>query len=212
VRTSIVIGYCDNYQELARVALPNHLEYCLRYGYQLIIGKYRDPIQGNLETLWKERMPFLRTALQMSDLVLWLGLDTIITNMTITVESIFEKYKPADIIIGVDVNGINNDSVFIRNCKDSFDFIDFIINNFQCNDQYMMSHAFNTMKQLKFKMIPQKEINAYLYDRFYGFKDKDGHPRREGQWTKGDYIIHTPALPLGIRIEVAKEKMLEVVR
>ena len=52
------------------------------------------------------------------------------------------------------------------------------------------------------KFLPHPSINSYLY-REYG----ENRPQTEGQWFKGDFLLHLPGLPLSRRLAIVARKL-----
>jgi hypothetical protein len=201
-----MVGASEGFWELMSLSAPIRTEYCMRHGYELLFKKYKKNLPLPQEC---ERQYSILEALKGCDWLFETGADTLITNLTVKLEDIIAKYaSDGHMIIGMDVNGINNDVVLYKNCPQVIELMNYIIKNFQHNDQYMMSKAFEChhagIKEIR---IPQKVFNAYLYDRFYHYGK-----RPEGQWEKGDFIIHIPALLFIERVAVIKEKLQEVIR
>ena len=182
----------------------NRQEYCDRHGYELMLRKYTDMTWSKCE-----RTKLQQDALWLCDWELWMGVDTLITNMTVKVENIIKQCGDAEVIIGVDVNGINNDVMLIKNCLNSLEFLDYVINNFQSNDQYTMELAFQTLPHLKVVKVPQEVFNSYPY---YLYPEYSSGQRQEGLWQKGDFIIHVPNRSLDVRIAELRARLNDVVR
>ncbi len=177
------------------LSAPNKLEYCLRHEIQLMLAVHgRIGTDGN----WGERPFFMLDALNTyeCDWLWFMGADTLITNMQIDIRSLCNPMK--DFIIGVDVNGINNDSVLVQNTREAKEFLKRVI----CRrgvptDQ----HAMHIEKEsgIRLDQVNQRLFNSYKYDE-YEYGDQP-----DGTWVEGDFVIHFPGMKGERRVELMRE-------
>ena len=203
-RISIMTTCSDAYWGLMDIAGMNKAEYAIRHKYQLIFLKN----EMNNALNYQERLMQILGHLRDCNWLLFMGADTCITNHTIKIEDIIEKYRDSDVIIGEDVNGINNDVMFIKNTIQSLTFFGNILSNFKnfTTDQYGMQYMESQMPNFKMTKVHQKLFNAMPY-WLYDYKDHKG-----GQWEKGDFIFHCPGLTNDTRYKVMNKVLKEVVR
>lgn len=194
------------YWDLLKVTAPNKLEYCLRHNIQLSMKEHGD----NPNRISKERLDLIAEELNHYDIEwLWfMGSDTIITNHTKDVRDfIDEKY---DLIIGLDVNGLNNDVFFLQNTGPSALFLErsfYHLMDGALHCQEAMGMAINELgDRLKVKIVHQKEFNSYLYSE-YNYPSDNG-----GSFTEGDFVLHLPALSNERRIEIFNQYLPKVIK
>jgi len=193
----------DAYKELSAITAPNKLEYCLKYGHQLILSKFLSPEHYLMEI---ERLLQFITALQDCNWLVAMGADTVFTNMTIRFEDIISKYKEYDVIVAEDVNGVNCDVMFMKNTPLVKEWLLNLLYHTKEYNSYQFAIIPVKPPNFKLGVIHQKEINAMPY-WLYNYPDHKG-----GQWEKGDFIFHAPGLPMKTRIEVIKEVLEQGVR
>ena len=145
---------------------------------------------------------------------LWFtGCDSMITNMTIKLEDIIEKFADdkTHLIISKDYRDINADSFLIRNSEAGRNYINFIFdqldkyrNHNWLEQQAMIDHA--TQYSPIISYVPQRTFNSYNYDLYPDCPpphvDKLGC---DGNWKFGDFLIHWPGLNLENRITLYHE-------
>ena len=182
------------------ITAPNKLLYCVKWGINFFAKKHTNypPHNGK----WGEREIFMLETLHLTDWLWFLGCDTLITNNNIDAM----QFCDYDLIIANDINGINNDSFFIKNCDASIEFLSKVLelnSNFP-NDQCAMDSIISTIKT---KIVSQRQFNSYLYHEYNGWASKWGETRITqcgGDWKKNDFVLHLPAMNLSKRIEIFK--------
>lgn len=204
--TLLTVSSSDNdYWGVFNLSVPNKLEYCLRHRLQLasVIHKNYHPYNN-----WGERESFILDALDSynCDWVFFQGADTLVTNMTVDLRQFLST--EFDIIIGVDINGINNDSMFFQNTPKTHEFLKRVINKRTsvANDQVAMGAVMTEMSELRISRVSQRLFNSMKYDEYgYGL-----YP--EGNWQPGDFVIHFAGLLNQRRILLMNEYLNKVIR
>jgi hypothetical protein len=150
------------------------------------------------------------------DWLWWTGCDAMITNFTIKVEDrIDNNYH---LIIATDCNGINSDSIFVRNSAEGRAYLDYIISvlpKYRTHVWYEQQALIDSLEIEEYKkiikIVPQKLINAYDYRLYPECQpvDKSGE---NGQWEPGDLLIHWPGKSLSHRIHMAQYYSTVVVK
>ena len=203
----------QNYQPLAALTWEqNKVKYADRNEYAYACktdGFYNVGI--GFEKIW-----FINDMLEAYpdiDWLWWSGCDSLITNFTIRLEDrVDNNYH---FIIATDCNGVNADSFFVRNSPDGRDFIKMIMSKHAeykdhvWAEQQVIIDSLETHKDI-IKLVPQRDINAYDYGLYPDCipKDKFGN---DGQWQKGDLLIHWPGRSLWDRLQHAKHYMGQIV-
>jgi len=164
-----------------------------------------------------EKIFFLRDMMESYpdiDWFWWTGCDTMITNLTIKLEDRIDN--DYHFIIAADCNGLNADSLLVRNTPEGRGFIDMIISK---HDQYK-AHVWAEQQAIIdsrdeykdiIKVLPQKLINAYEYSLYPECKPID-QTGASGQWEQGDLLIHWPGLSLPHRINLANHYMGQIIK
>lgn len=152
----------------------------------------------------------------------WTGTDSIITNYSIKIEDrIDDNYH---IIVSVDVNGINEDSMLIRNSPEGISFLkdinalEFQYAHFWDAGQRALSNLLgfpgtslpgwpfgkelivNEKYRNVVKLVPQRYMNSYNYDLYREYPDTRDRFGVDGNWQQGDWLIHWPAQGISDRI------------
>lgn len=202
MKVTLLTASSKEYWLLMALSAPNKLEYCIRHGVQFAMN-----IHTHIDAFknWGERELFMLDALDAYDCDwLWfMGADTIITNQTLDIRTLCDD--EFDFIIGVDVNGINNDSFLLKNCKASRDFLKRVLCRRDApHDQDAMFAEKDV--SLKTKLVGQRTFNSYKYDE-YGYG-----PFPEGTWQEGDFVLHVPGLHLVRRVQLMQEYLGKVKR
>lgn len=200
---TLLTAASEQYWPLMQKTGPNKMEYCLRHGYELLMRTH-GPFQGR----WGERERFMHDALKNGacDWLAFFGADTLITNMTIKLETIIDDNF--DFIIAADVHGINNDVFLMRNCFQSLNFISHVasLSNRHPNDQSAMFEVMHSMAGYRSKVLHEQRImNSMPYAEY-------GMPEDAGRWQEGDLCFHAPGLTLERRMELIDEHLAKVVR
>jgi hypothetical protein len=157
------------------------------------------------------------------------GCDTMVTNFTIKIEDkIDNNYH---FMICVDANGINADSYLARNTPEGMEFLNHVLSlqeecmQYWDQEQRALCYAcglpagggpeiippFPTGNDIivcdRFKntakILPQRHMNTYKYDIYVGaYLDKLDKFGVNGDWVKGDWLIHWPSTTLQDRLEL----------
>ena len=144
----------------------------------------------------------------------WTGCDTMITNLTIKLEDRIDN--DYHFIIAADCNGLNADSLLVRNTPEGRGVIDMIISK---HDEYK-SHVWAEQQAIIdsrdeyqdiIKVVPQKLINAYEYALYPECEPID-QTGGNGQWAQGDFLIHWPGLSLPHRINLANHYIGQIIK
>ena len=210
-----IISYHDEtYQPLADITWnQNKIPYCERYGYQCSYERLEGV--GHPGQLQKVRM--INEELQNPDLewLWWTGADLLITNFNIKIEDkIDNNYH---MVIASDCNGINCDSILIRNTATSrayWKMISEVVPTLHWHwegEQKIIKDTYPNYKEV-IKLVPQREINAYNYDTYGGFYQPIDHLGTNGNWQPGDWVIQWPGLGLDVRLDLAKHYSQQVIK
>jgi hypothetical protein len=198
---TIVSCYNQTFDYLNQVVRPNKQQYCQKHSYKLLdIRKETPPgtddIKGLDAILWAKPWAILE-ALKENDLVCWMDADMIVTDMEVKMEPFFTH----DLVFTGDINGLNAGIIFIRKCEWSINFINKWWESGKrfchhiSSEQTALAHLMPCEPQEHWQCIPQKRCNGFLYE----WHD---NPYPEGQWEKGDFILHLPAMKNSLRRQI----------
>jgi len=213
MKITVLTGADDNYWKLMQLVAPNRLEYCMKHGYQLSLIRYRD-LERHFNTTsiaFIERDTRTLKALRECNWLFYMDVDSIITNMKIRLEDIINEYFDCQFIIGNISNGINNGIMLIRNCPQTINFLTTVIEDLHTynNNQGAMADILKRIAGVKVARIKQTIFNSMPYDEY---NKSDWRNQKDGQWEKGHFVMHVPALRLKTRIKIIKEHLEEVTR
>jgi hypothetical protein len=148
--------------------------------------------------------------------VFWSGTDTIITNFNIKLPSLL--YDGFHVTMATDFNGLQSDSILIRNTIEGRAWLKMILDNMPTYlnhpflEQGVMMETYNQFKHIV-KLVPQRYMNSYMYDHYKnkGAKNSNDALGFSGQWEQGDFLLHAPDQPMSIRIPLFNDKLSYVV-
>ena len=187
MKLTLLTAASKDFWPLMALTSPNKLEYCLRHGVQLSVAVH-DPELLGVSGNWGEREYFMADALNSysCDWLWFMGADTLITNMQIDVRSLCDP--DFDLIIGKDINGINNDSFLLQNTKASHDFLRRVISRRDMETDQCAMRAEMDHPSMRSKIVSQRVFNSFKYDEYhYGEYE-------QGNWQDGDFVLHLPGM------------------
>jgi hypothetical protein len=176
----------------------NKKEYCLSKGYDFRVKEQIEPYSGF------DKILFLETIIQegLHDWILWCDCDTLITNFHKNIEDIIdEKYH---FYMTKDWNDINGGIFLFKTSPQGLSYFYHLkekMYQYASENIYRFGEEQTAMIKTHndptfidiIKILPQKTMNSYPYDKVYGhpngYLDKLGF---NGNWEKGDFIIHIP--------------------
>lgn len=204
MKIAVLTIFADNYSELANVTLPSDREYCLKHNYDFIEHK----LEGGDYHYKKHEL--LTDLLDKYNVILYKDIDSIFTNHSLYIE---DWVTDKDVYFTKDINEICG-GVFIMRCTQwTKEWNKFILSqrgNYP-NEQNVYN-SFHKLFEHRIQILPQSTINSYKY-QFYGdrFGKISGEPpiempnHKNGQWQRGDFILHCPGIPYNTRINILEE-------
>ncbi len=234
----MITHHDPGYQSLADLTWhENKEEYASIHGYGMYARTEDFATQGagGLMTGF-EKIYIARDVLKENpefEWIWWTGTDTMITNFSIKIEDrIDNNYH---FIVCSDVNGINADSLLLRNSPECLDFLDKILEtqemfmSFWDTEQRAIGHllgfpgtgdpgwptgndlVINNQYKNIVKIVPQRYMNSFNYN-LYHYKDHRDKLLVNGNWAFGDWLIHWPACSLETRIQLYNHYKNQIVR
>lgn len=201
-------GTQHGFMQLARLTMGNHLQYAMKWGFSFHLERHFP------RGWWGDRQIFQLCALHTCDWLWFLGVDTIITNMTIDARQFCDPDYHC--VIARDINGINNDSWFLRNCPETIDFTHKVLSLRQqipSSDQDAMKWVLDNCPEYKIKVCCQRLFNSYLYDSRPEYAPYDDAQKAAcgGSWEPGDFIVHFAGIDVPSRMKLVPEFLAQVV-
>lgn len=191
------------YWPVAELGNPNKLEYAMRHGY----GFQFHRIDSLNEITY--RCSVISSALSQVDWLLFMGADTLITNMTIKLESLIDC--SVDWVYCVDINGLNNDVQLLRNTPATHEFLchtNSLLDKGAIDNQKAQWAAKDLANGFRFKGTTQKFMNSYCTEQCDIWNLHDPQYR----WSKGDFVVHFAGVRNERRVRLMKSHLQEVVR
>jgi hypothetical protein len=212
---AIVSGACEEFWPIMAVAAANKVEYAVRHGCSCHLQQYRRKSAAlkdaaGSQSVLRDRRALILDNLRSCDWLWFLDVDTLITNLTIDARTYCDD--AAEVVIGQDVNGINNGSMFLRNADRVRAWVEEIYATAQVSDQNVMAQSDLRDKHgVRMKIVSQRLFNSFAYDRLYQFYGGERIAAAGGSWKPGDFVIHFPAQSIPKRIELMREYLQQVV-
>lgn len=205
MRCAVIGIHNDNYRELADLTWhKNRKLYAKHRGY--------DPIEkidefGSIDIgWWKIQILLQLMDKNQHDVFFISGTDTMITNFTVPMTEFL--YDDFSITLATDFNGIQADSLLIKNDKHGRDWCQMIMDqmpnylNHPYREQGTMMETYEEWKNI-IKIVPQRFINSYYYPLYCPDKGAKNHNDAmgfNGNWQKGDWLIHCPDHKMPVRM------------
>lgn len=209
--------YSPDCADLAAITNPVKQAYCNRHGYYFATKtdgfKIVEPICGWHRYVF-ERWRWFAEVLSECDAVFCCGTDVLITNPSITLESIMDGRKP--FLISQDAQMPNSDVMLIRRDSRCLHLMDGVANchSSHHNAPYLDQTAFQELLpryQDTVEVLPQRVMNSYdynlmscwhpIHENYRLAVDIEGN---DGQWQPGDFIFHCPGIPYDQRMAAIK--------
>jgi hypothetical protein len=221
----IILASINNayYQSLADITVTkNKLIYCRRYNYIPYFknkdwhNHIPDIYQPNTHELGFEKISTILEIMDKypdSNYIWFTDCDSLITNLTIKIEDVINKYWNNNYLMmaSEDGNGLNVGSLVIINSPEAREYCQWIYSQKETykdkswNEQQVIidSQLFGSY-QARICLVPQNELNAYdytLYQPHQFNKPLDKLP----SWKSGDLLIHWPGTNLEERLVLANK-------
>jgi hypothetical protein len=224
MKFAMVTAHTSNYNDLAELTWDkNKKRYCERWGYDAIAKT--DDFKYPTSQISFERTELIIKLLESGkyDWIHAVGCDTMITNFTITLESLVDEKN--HFIIASDCLHINNDSFLARATPECINWLKYVVSvrekyvdyvNAEGHRWFDQQAMIDSLDQINpwLKVVPQRVLNSYDYYQYPGSvphiykKDMFGN---DGQWQKGDFLIHWPAIGNARRRILAQSMLQQVI-
>ena len=214
-----------SYSKFAEIAWEKNKKlYCEKHGYQYYVidsqNKYGNIHCGFIKII--EIYNYFQNNPQV-DWVFWIDCDTLITNFTIKLDDILDNNY--HVVVAHWFNELNNGVFGIRNSPEGKNYLLKIMENFNSphhsNEQRIMAAMIHDPKYVRIdgfidivKVVPQRVINSGDFTNPKHYPYENSHIDllgNDGQWQKGDFIIHYPGLDWETRLKLMKYHFGEVI-
>ena len=211
INIAVVSMYNESHSDLAEYTWPNKVAYAKKHGY----SSYAKTSGWTITPIHFEKLTHMLDVMKLEpnlDWVWWLDNDAVITNMDVQLEDIVDNNY--HVIITTDIASLNSGSFMVRNSMQGRAWLEFILakglEHYKDNrwpEQQPMTDFFVSFQDI-IKIVPQRTMNSYNYN-IYGVDPTD-LVGTSGQWELGDFVLHMPAIPNPMRINIIKQVTGEI--
>ena len=214
--------YTADYEELAKLTIANHKEYCDRHGYFYHVIKENCPYMPDFMFL---RFPHLIKLFQDYDYdyIHFSGIDTLIMNYTIKIEDWIDKdyhFQLAKETSG-GYRALNSDVFIVKNSPEGLGILKFIHSKMEIykhrhwQEQAVMIDYFGHPELRDYiKIMPQQSFNSYPW-KYYDQNQSghaDIHKGEPGDFKLGDFLLHAPGHTMANRLRIWAEFLPQVIK
>lgn len=204
------IGIFTHYDEVMRpvadMTVPVMQKYCDKHGYEFTALTHR---LSDRRIVW-DKIPLLLQNWDSAAWLLYLDADILLTNHTITLESIIQSWPEMDAILGTDINGLNFGAFLLRSCDWCRDYL---IRAWAKGDlpdttseqDGLIKALLEDLTGARVGRAAQSDFNSYPYEMY-------GHSvATPGNWEPDHFAMHLPGMTAERRIEVFSEYLKEII-
>lgn len=206
-RLNIVSPSSAEYRFLADITEPSKTAYAQKWGTSCYFPVHT----GTGEEMMWQRIQFMREGLEGHEWALFMGADTIITNQNVDPRAF--TTEDADLVIAVDMNGLQSDVMFIRNCDATKTWLDEVAaqRGVERCEQDAMSKilgqtasysayrsAFHEIERIGLENAHESLLNETNVR--VRVEPKKNMNSTAADWTPGDFIFHASAMERAARI------------
>lgn len=195
----VLTHYTPSWKDLAEITIPISELYCSKHGYS--INAYEcSPYQ---HYNGKEKLRHILEGLNDNDIALVMDADSIITNLTIKIESFIDNKH--DFYISNHLGKCNAGVFIIRLTKWSRKFIDYLLENIgkekvYCEQDAIQKYQSENPNNPKIKILTHPSINSFNYNLYP--EHPDITEESQGMWNKGNFILHLPGVGITERKKI----------
>jgi glycosyltransferase involved in cell wall biosynthesis len=210
---AVVSMYNDEHRDLAKYTWPNKEKYAKKHGYKA----FAKTSNWTITPVHFEKITHMLDVMKQYpdiDWVWWLDNDAVITNPDIKLENIIDP--DYHVIITTDIASINAGSFIVRNSIQGRGWLEFLLvkglEHYKTNrwpEQQPMTDFYISFADI-IKVVPQRIMNSYEY-KIYNV-DPNDLLGTSGQWQPGDFVLHMPAIPNVMRIQLIQQITQETLK
>jgi len=208
MRIVLQLLYTKSFRDLARIVVPNIVDYCVKRGYNWNILWLDEPYDAFEKIRHIQRLFEADEA----DVVMSLDCDLLITNYDIKVEDFLDEEH--DFYVCKDFYNINCGTFIIKKSEWSKFFLGSLIilgkqfKTVYCEQDAVIKYmdAFEGTEEIK--ILPHPSINSYKYELY---PEIPPQTKEQGQWEEGCFIMHLAALGMQTRLDILNETKQHIV-
>lgn len=204
MKIGIFVSYDSYFKPVADITMPVLARYCERHGYTMSVTQ--NPLVERT-LVWDRCLTMMENCLKGYDWILHMDADVLITNQTVSLESIIEQFpKQHHVVMSKDFNNLNDGIVFTRGTM----IAQMLWKKWWKMKEEVSSlaatfkHVENEPKQFLLGWAPQKIFNSYDYSEY-------GLEFPQGDWEQGDFILHLPGMTTEKRVLNFSAKLDKIV-
>lgn len=214
MKIGLLTFWLPNYQAIADLTQPGKVEYAARHGYEIFTQtEVYDPTYD----MSFQRVKLVRDILAKNPQIEWLwvsGVDLIVMNHSVRLETFVEKYPGKHLIVAKDCNGFNDDSFLISNSEWSQRWLEFVLSKHEeyksdvWSSQRTLQHNeyhpdFRDGIQVAFHDGPNSGLQDYFYDLYHWPESTPGN------YKKGSFCLHLPGLSYQERLDILRSPRVQ---
>ncbi len=192
---SVFTLFNEAFRPVADLTQPVLRDYCAKHGY--LFRAFENPVV-QCDIVWDRLLPLFETQ---ADWSVYVDTDVLITNPEIGLESIITAFPNTELIIGSDIQGLNDGMLMVKNSMVARAVVD-LVRSFQGAENVFCAQdgirdllLTSGFKRDLIAIAPQRMFNSYLYEEY-------GLTHEEGQWQPGDFALHLPGRTNERRCEI----------
>lgn len=201
MRICLQLLYTEGWVNLAKIVVPNIVNYCRKHGYNWNIHCFPEPCKFDFGY---EKLKQIKNLFQtgLADVVWSLDCDAIITNYNKKVEDIIDPHFNFYITQGA--NTYNAGSFIIKKSKWTYLFIEDLLSkqgkeNMHCEQDALCDYI-REYGTKDICILPHPSINSFKYELYPEYPEVK--TREEGNWHEGDWVLHLPGVGMDLRQEI----------
>lgn len=202
----VISAASTSFRQVADLTEANKKEYCEAHSFEYVFPVYQDPADHGYG-----RIQIIEENLHGCDWMLWMGADTIFTNFRIDARQFIPDHY--DLICAFDNHGLQSDVMFIRNCEVIRDMLRAVLERReidQVKPEFMAACEQGSMvcvlsgREQYYDCLPAKECNATQVRVLEADRTIN---RYEDSWQPGDFVYHTPGMPIEDKARLLASKL-----
>jgi len=198
MRICVQCLYTESWKEIAKIVVPNIVNYCRRHDYLWNIQCIAEPYDA-FEKIKQIKKIF---EVDESDVVMSMDCDAIFTQYNRKIEDVLDDQH--SFWITQDVNGINGGVFIAKNDEFANRFLDYLL-SFKgialCEQDAISMYVLDYPEDTQIAVVKQELMNSYRYNLYPEHQDMIG---KDGDWKQSDWILHLPGIGMTERLNIRK--------
>jgi hypothetical protein len=199
MRCVISTTHDQQYDDLAKIVVPNHIRYCRKHGYEYNL--HHAPFKSQ-STYSNSYLSYVKYMLYCYDVIVTIDLDLMFINQNVTIDSIFpecfDQQIASEKIGGCDYN---SGVVLWRNTKTTCGLLDEIIYKRVVYEKDCMNwqgQLCNLIREQSPLIAKMNKVDEHVMNTF------------NRHWKDGDFIVHFYMYQYADKIRLANEYLQKV--